>query len=79
MKKQVSIAMLLLLITVTINAQTEFKPGGTGIGTVFFNYKYDLTKDVEKKSSFNLERAYLGYKYDFTQTLSGRVIFDVTY
>lgn len=79
MKKTASITLLLLLFAVTLNAQTEFKPGGSGIGTVFFNYKYDLTKNVEKTSSFNLERAYLGYKYDFTQNLSGRVIFDIGY
>lgn len=79
MKKQLTILIMLLACAVTLSAQTEFKPGGSGIGTVFFNYKYDLTKDIEKKSSFNLERAYLGYKYDFTQTLSGRVIFDVGY
>ncbi len=64
---------------IALFAQDEFKPSGSAIGTVFFNYKYDLTTDVDKKSSFNLERAYLGYKYDFAKNLSGRVLFDVGY
>ncbi|MGE5382940.1 MAG: hypothetical protein ACM3PX_05900 [Omnitrophica WOR_2 bacterium] len=79
MKKQIAIALLLMVYAAALTAQNEFKPGGTGIGTVFFNYKYDLTKDVTKKSSFNLDRAYLGYKYDFSPTISGRVLFDVGY
>lgn len=79
MKKQIVIALLLMAPAFALFAQEEFKPGGSGIGTVFFNYKYDLTKDVEKTSSFNLERAYLGYKYDFAKNLSGKVIFDIGY
>lgn len=79
MKKQLAITLMLVISAFALKAQTEFKPGGSGIGTVFFNYKYDLTEDVDKVSSFNLERAYLGYKYDFAQNLSGRVIFDVSY
>jgi len=79
MKKHFTLALLLVVCAATLTAQNEFKPGGSGIGTVFFNYRYDLSKDVDKKSSFNLERAYLGYKYDFTQTISGKVIFDVSY
>lgn len=82
MKKQILLALVFMAITVGLRAQTEtseFKPSGTGIGTVFFNYKYDLTEDVTRKSSFNLERAYLGYKYDMSPTLSGTVIFDIGY
>lgn len=79
MKKQIAITLMMLISAFALKAQTEFKPGGSGIGTVFFNYKYDLTEDVTRASSFNLERAYLGYKYDFTQNLSGRVIFDMAY
>lgn len=79
MKKRIVIALLLMAPAFTLFAQDDFKPSGSGIGTVFFNYKYDLTEDVEKTSSFNLERAYLGYKYDFAKNLSARVIFDVGY
>ncbi len=79
MKKQLAIALLLLVGAISLKAQNEFKPGGSSIGVVFFNYKYDLTQDVTRTSSFNLERAYLGYKYDFAKNLSGRVIFDVSY
>jgi hypothetical protein len=78
MKKLFTIA-LLLACALSLNAQDEFKPGGSGIGVVFFNYRYDLTQDVNRTSSFNLERAYLGYKYDFAKNLSGRVIFDIAY
>jgi opacity protein-like surface antigen len=59
--------------------QAEFKPGGSAIGTIFFNYGYDFTDDVETRSSFSLDRAYLGYKYNFSQNLNARVIFDVGY
>ncbi len=58
--------------------QSDFKPGGSPIGTIFFNYGYDFTEGVER-SAFTLERAYLGYKYNFTEKLSARVIFDVGY
>jgi hypothetical protein len=79
MKRRIAITLMMLISAFALKAQTEFKPGGSGIGTVFFNYRYDLTEDVTKASSFNLDRAYLGYKYDFTQKLSGRVIFDISY
>ncbi len=79
MKKQILIALFFMAPAFALFAQDEFKPSGSGIGTVFFNYKYDLTEDVDQKSSFNLERAYLGYKYDFAKNLSARVIFDVGY
>jgi len=79
MKKQITLSALLFLCVFSLKAQTEFKPGGSGIGTLFFNYKYDLSEGVDKVSSFNIERAYLGYKYDFTQNISARVIYDIGY
>ncbi len=79
MKKQITLALLFALFALALPAQNEFKPSGSGIGTVFFNYKYDLSKDIDRRSSFNLERAYLGYKYDFARNISGKVIFDVSY
>jgi len=79
MKRTFTSLLLMVLFTLSVSAQDAFKPGGSGIGTVFFNYKYDLSKDVNNASSFNLERTYLGYKYDFSKTLSGRVVFDVAY
>lgn len=79
MKKQITLALLFAVLALTLPAQNEFKPSGSGIGTVFFNYKYDLARDIDKRSSFNLERAYLGYKYDFAKNISGKVIFDVSY
>lgn len=79
MKHTITLLFLVLITAFSLRAQTEFKPSGTGIGQIFFNYGYDLTKDVDARSAFNLERAYLGYKYDFAQNFSARVIFDVSY
>lgn len=78
MRKQLTV-ILLFLSSLGLSAQTDFVPGGNPIGQIFFNYRYDLTNDVDRKSSFNLERAYLGYGYNFTPSLSGKVIFDVAY
>lgn len=79
MKKTLSLLFLFLITTSILKAQNEFKPGGTGIGQIFFNYGYDLTEGATARSSFNLDRAYLGYKYDFSPTISARVIYDVSY
>lgn len=61
------------------NAQDEYKPSGTATGTLFFNYHYNLTKDEEQKSAFEIERAYLGYIYSFSKNISTRIVFDVAH
>ena len=33
----------------------EFTPNGHAFGKVFFNYHYDLTKDVNQASSFEIK------------------------
>lgn len=76
--KRLVIIYTLILAALSLNAQDEFKPSGKGIGNVFFNYRYQLN-DVTQRSSFNLDRAYLGYQYDFSRTISARVVLDGTY
>jgi hypothetical protein len=77
MKKVILLNILTLAFGFLIRAQDDFKPGGTGTGTLFFNYHYDMTKDALQKSAFEIERAYLGYSYHFSKSLSARVVFDV--
>lgn len=75
---------LLFIVIVTVFAplciaQEEFKPTGVAIGTLFFNYHYDFTRGTEKKSTFEIERAYLGYRYDFSKSISARILLDIGY
>ena len=87
MRKILTLSALSICFTSIIEAQEpstlkeveKFKPSGTATGTVFFDYKYDLTKDVKQASAFEIDRAYLGYKYDFAKNISGKVLYDVGY
>jgi len=83
MRKNLLCLIALLIVSIIGKSQEkpteEFKPSGTGIGVVFFDYKYDLTKDAVQKSAYEISRAYLGYKYDFSKAVSGKVIFDMAY
>ncbi|MBI9067273.1 MAG: hypothetical protein JEZ09_08270 [Salinivirgaceae bacterium] len=85
MKASKIFTLLLMLFTMlTSYAQEEekkeeFKPNGKATGTVFFNYHYDLTEGVEKKSQFELLRSYFGYTYNFSEKFTTKVLFDVGY
>lgn len=59
------------------NSESEFKPSGKPIVTVFWNYHTDLTKDAQQTSEFELKRAYLGYSYNFSEKVSAKVTIDV--
>jgi hypothetical protein len=81
-----NIILLLVLcfsiVTKTSFAQEEgkkFEPSGNAIITIFTNYHYDFTNGVEKKSQFELQRAYFGYAYNFSEQFSTRLVLDVGY
>jgi hypothetical protein len=66
----------ILAFTSLIAQEEEFKPKGSVYGRVFFNYNMSFEED-ETKSTFELQRAYLGYKYDLSKEFSTKVLFDV--
>ena len=83
MKKLIFLATLFYLCSVQITfgqeEEKKFEPNGKALGTVFFNYHYDLTENAQKKSQFELLRSYFGYNYNFSEQFSTRIVFDVGY
>jgi len=80
MKKGIFLLSLGIFFALYTNAQEtkeSFKPGGKIFGKVFFNYNYNLTKEVDKNSSFEVKRSYFGAKYNFSKALSTKITFDV--
>lgn len=78
MKKQI-LFLSAFLFTISLFSQTteeEFKPGGEVQFKVFWNYHYDFSQNVTKKSAFELNRSYFGYAYDFSKNISAKVILD---
>ncbi|MEI7594702.1 MAG: hypothetical protein WCK02_03065 [Bacteroidota bacterium] len=71
----------LAFLTINLFAQDkeEFKPSGKLIGSVFQNYNYNFSAKVKQRSTFAVERAYIGYKYDFAKNISGKVTYDMEY
>lgn len=65
-----------LLFSQETESPETFKASGNAFGKVFFNYHYDLTKDSEKRNSFELQRTYLGYKYNFSKSISAKITLD---
>ncbi|MBP8982736.1 MAG: hypothetical protein KBG19_06855, partial [Bacteroidales bacterium] len=57
-------------------ANPEFKPNGKAIITVFSDFHTGIGA-AGKETGFGLERAYLGYQYAFSESLSGKVVFDM--
>lgn len=79
MKEQL-ILLSLFMMSVSLFAQTaddNFKPSGSPIFKVFWNYNTDLSKNATKNSAFELNRAYLGYQYAYTKDISAKVVLDV--
>lgn len=75
----ITVVIILYFPTHTILAQVEekkFEPGGKATATVFLNYHYDMTKNVEKTSQFEFQRSYFGYVYNFSEKISSKIIFD---
>lgn len=57
-------------------ANPEFKPNGKAIITVFSDFHTGIGA-AGKETGFGLERAYLGYQHAFSESLSGKVVFDM--
>lgn len=57
-------------------ANSEFKPNGSAIITIFSDFHTGFGT-VANETGFGLERAYLGYQYAFSPNWSGKVIFDM--
>ncbi|MEG0500109.1 MAG: hypothetical protein RR550_03190 [Rikenellaceae bacterium] len=58
------------------NEKSNFKVTGKPVVTVFANYSAGVGSE-NKKSGFNLERAYLGYDAKVAKNLSAKVVFDI--
>ncbi len=80
MKKIIFSLFLLIVCSYFSFAQEEnkeFIPSGHAFGKVFWNYHYNMTKDVNQSSSFELKRSYFGYKFAFSKNISTKITFDV--
>lgn len=85
MKKIQKIMKIILVTTLFCNGSVaqeeakkeEFNPSGKAHGKIFFNYHYDMTKDVNKTSVFEIKRSYFGYKYAFSEKISAMITFNV--
>jgi len=80
--KKINLLLLFSIFTIGVFAQEEekkeeFKPSGKAFGKVFWNYHYDLTKDADKASVFELNRSYFGYKYALSKNISTKITLDV--
>ena len=64
--------LFLLLILISIKGFSQDTPSGKPSFKVFWNFKNDFTKDVEKNIAFELKRVYLGYSYKFDDKISGK-------
>jgi hypothetical protein len=72
------IFLLILTIPKTMSAQTGkgFKPGGKPEARIFSEFNAAFS-DGNNVNRFELTRAYFGYAYNFSETLSGRITYDV--
>lgn len=72
------ITTLILILAFSVNySQVEFQQNGSPHFKIFWNYHNDFTKDVTKKSAFELKRVYLGYKHNFSKNISAKVTYDI--
>ena len=72
------ITTLILILVFSVNySQVEFQQNGSPHFKIFWNYHNDFTKDVTKKSAFELKRVYLGYKHNFSKNISAKVTYDI--
>mgnify|MGYP001355850081 FL=1 len=69
--------ILILLVLVSFKTFTQDLRRGKPNFKIFWNYHNDFTKEVTKKSAFELKRVYLGYKHDFNDTFSAKVTYDI--
>ena len=69
--------ILILLVLVSFKTYAQDLGNGKPNFKIFWNYHNDFTKEVTKKSAFELKRVYLGYKHDFNDTFSAKVTYDI--
>ena len=69
--------ILLIIILITIKSYSQDSSFGKPNFKIFWNYHNDFTKDVSKKSAFELKRVYLGYKHNFNENISAKVTYDI--
>ena len=70
--------VVILILAFNFNySQEEFQQNGSPHFKIFWNYHNDFTKDVTKKSAFELKRVYLGYKHNFSENISTKVTYDI--
>ena len=72
------IITLILILAFSVNySQVEFQQNGSPHFKIFWNYHNDFTKEITKKSAFELKRVYLGYKHNFSKDISTKVTYDI--
>ena len=69
--------LFILLIVFSIKGFSQDNPVGKPSFKVFWNFKNDFTKDVEKNTAFELKRVYLGYAYKFDDKISAKITYDI--
>ena len=80
MKKTLLFIALSISFTLLFAQESEdFKPSGKLTGSVFQNFNYIFSAGENQRSSFEVERAYIGYKYEFSKNISGKVTYDMEY
>ncbi len=72
-----SFTLLIFLIQTNLSCQEGFEPNGSPHFKIFWNYNNDLSQQASKKSAFELKRVYLGYKYNFSETINGKITYDI--
>jgi hypothetical protein len=74
------IKTIVVILTLAFNfnySQEEFQQNGSPHFKIFWNYHNDFTKNISKKSAFELNRVYLGYKHNFSENISTKVTYDI--
>lgn len=79
MKKTTILCAMFLCTAISLFAQVQdsikkFNPTGKVEGRIFSDFYYEYN---QKKTAFEVTRAYLGYNYNYTENVSARVLFDV--
>lgn len=69
--------LFILFIVFSIKGFSQDNLDGKPSFKVFWNFKNDFTKDVEKNTAFELKRVYLGYSYKFDDKISGKITYDI--
>lgn len=57
-------------------SQSEFKPNGAPIVTIFTDFT-STTSNSKSNNAFDVTRAYLGYGYHFSKNFYGKIVLDV--